>query len=158
MEKFDIEQIARLILDGMENGNSSDFIMKCKESGFLPKELQQNVGQYDTLPSFDQIFQYSFVAPNTINSFLEIIVAKNKLVQIGAHFHYEHTFLFNPAKAIFNRGNQILESYFGNGYLTKSNNFKNYNYGNGELLGYISIIKMNITGVILKVAKANAYH
>lgn len=158
MEELDIEQITRLILDGMENGSSLDFIKKCQESGFLTKEPQPNVGQYDALPSFDQIYQYSFLSPNTINSFLEIIVVKKKLIQIGAHFHYERSFLFNPAKATFNRGNEILESYFGTGYLTKSKNFINYNYGYGELLGYISLIKMNIYGVIFKVAKAEAYH
>ena len=158
MEESNIDQITTLVIEGVRYDTLEEFLQKCEKKGFRSKQPAPDVGQYKTLPPFDEIYQFEFSSPKAINSFLEIIRTRDKILQIGAHFHYPRKVLTNNGKCVFKKGKIILDDYFGKGFPTKGKNFKNVNYGNENILGYISIIRMNLIGVIFKIANAKLFN
>ena len=158
MEEIIIDQITSLLIEGVRYDTPEGFLQKCEKKGFRSKKPASDFWQYAALPPFDEIYQFEFSSPKAINSFLEIIRTRDKILQIGAHFHYPKNFLSNDGKCVFKKGKIILDDYFGKGFSTKSKNFKNINYGNENILGYISIIRMNLIGVIFKIANTKLYN
>ena len=130
MEEIIIDQIASLLIKGVRYDTPTGFLQKCEEKGFQSKKPAPDVGQYAALPPFDEIYQFEFSSPKAINSFLEIIRTRDKILQIGAHFHYPKKFLSNYGQFVFKKGKIILDDYFGKGFSTKGKNSKNINYGN----------------------------
>lgn len=133
-----------------------EFIGYCETFGMKKKDPVPDVGQYSQFPKDYSRYCYEFDSPGANSVNFEILVTSDVIMQAGANLYYKNSF---TAEKKLEQAKKMLDIYFGPGVPMQVDNCVIYNYGNEELLGYVSIIERD--SVNLKVGNAkvcNSYY
>ena len=154
MITLEIIQIFDLLTDNVLNESPKEFKDYCENIGMIYKEPIPDVGQYSQLPPFNDRVCYEFNSPKANSVIFEFLIYSDKILQAGVNLYYNTGIFSNYGNRTFKLVKGLLDDYFGRGDEIKIQNAVIYNYGDNNLLGYVSLLYTDQAAVNFKIGNA----